>query len=183
MPGQQRPIRFKVSGIGPTGKACIQIQYRRGTESEVLSKEFCHQLPVVQNITTPHQFTYLHPSGIVTSGIIKPPKDIASGKVAYLIFALHGAGVENNSIFWAKYAYRELDDINAYIVQPSGVTPWGDDWHGAWSLSDIDHLRMAVHLWSVAVSPCLAKGLHFLFWVPAIVAGHSNGGFLVSFEC
>jgi len=130
----------------------------------------------VQNITTPHQFTYLHPSGIVTSGIIKPPNDVASGRASYLIFALHGAGVENNSIFWAKDAYRELDDVNAYIVQPSGVTPWGDDWHGAWSLPEVDHLRMAVHLWSVAVSPCLPKGFHFLFWVPAIVAGHSNGG-------
>lgn len=66
--------------------------------------------------------------------------------------------------------------MNAYIIQPSGVTPWGDDWHGAWSLPDVDNLRMAVHLWSIAVSPCLGRGLHFLFWVPAIVAGHSNGG-------
>jgi hypothetical protein len=93
-----------------------------------------------------------------------------------MLFALHGAGVENNSPFWAEDAYRDLHDVNAYIIQPSGVTPWGDDWHGAWSLPDVDNMRLGVHLWSVAVSSCLPLDFHFLFWVPAIVAGHSNGG-------
>jgi hypothetical protein len=140
------------------------------------TRTFSHQLPVVQDIFAPHQFTYLHPSGIVTSGIIKLPKSIATGKVPYMLFALHGAGVENNSPFWAEDAYRELDDINAYIIQPSGVTSWGDDWHSAWSLGDVENLRMGVNLWSVTVSPCMPVDFRFLCWVPAIVAGHSNGG-------
>jgi hypothetical protein len=93
-----------------------------------------------------------------------------------MLFALHGAGVENNSPFWADDAYRGLDDVNAYLIQPSGVTTWGDDWHGAWSLPDIENLRRGVHFWSVTVSACMPLDFHFLFWVPAIVAGHSNGG-------
>ena len=96
-----------------------------------------------------------------------------------MLFALHGAGVENNSPFWAEDGYRDLNDINAYIVQPSGVTPWGDDWHGAWSFPDVDSVRTGVHRWSVAVSPCLPLDFHFFFWAPTIVAGHSNGGELL----
>ena len=93
-----------------------------------------------------------------------------------MLFALYGAGVENNSPFWAEDAYRNLKDVNAYIIQPSGVTAWGDDWHGAWSFPNIENLRMGVHLWSVAVSPSLPVDFHFFFWSPAIVTGHSNGG-------
>jgi len=175
-PGQQRPIPVRISRVERPFTISVHIEYHYLQSSTPHTRTFSHQLPVVQNIFTPHQFTYIHSSRIVTSGIVKPPKSIVSGKVAYMLFALHGAGVENNSPFWAKDAYRELKDVNAYIIQPSGVTSWGDDWHGAWSFPNVENVRMGVHLWSVAVSPCQPVDFHFFFWSPAIVTGHSNGG-------
>jgi hypothetical protein len=154
----------------------IQVGYKYQNDVTQYMRTFSHKIPVVQDIFTPHQFTHIHPSGIVTSSIIKPPKSILAGKVAYILFALHGAGVENNSPFWAEDAYRNLKDVNAYIVQPSGVTSWGDDWHGTWSFRDVESAQWGVRMWSVAVSPCLPLDFHFLFWAPSIVAGHSNGG-------
>jgi hypothetical protein len=119
---------------------------------------------------------------VVSSAIIKPPKSVSKGKVAYMLFALHGAGVENNSPFWADDAYRDLNDINAFIIQPSGVTSWGDDWHGAWSFNDVESARLGAYHWSIAISPCVPLDYQFFFWAPAIVAGHSNGGsFLATF--
>ena len=175
-PGQQRPIPVRINRVERPFTISVHIEYHYLESSAIYARTFSHQLPVVQNLSTPHQFTYIHPSGIVTSGIIKAPKSISSAKVAYMLFALHGAGVENNSPFWANDAYRELEDVNAYIIQPSGVTPWGDDWHGAWSLPSIENIRIGVHLWSVAVSPCLPVDFRFFFWSPVIIAGHSNGG-------
>src|SRR5438046_6012944 len=107
-PGQQRPIPVRISRIERPFKISVHIEYHYLNNSTRHTRIFYHQLPIVQDIFTPHQFTYIHPSGIVTSGIIKPPKTIASGKVAYMLFALHGAGVENNSPFWAEDAYRNL---------------------------------------------------------------------------
>jgi len=181
-PGQQRPIRFRLSSVRQPFKVTVRLSYHYLRSLKQHTQVFSHQLPVVKDIFTPHQFTYLHPSGIVTSGIIKPPKSIFTRQVPYMLFAFHGAGVENNSPFWSEDAYRDLHDVNAYIIQPSGNTAWGDDWHGAWSLPDVESLRMGVHFWSVAVSACMPPDLHFLFWIPAIVAGHSNGGIVISWN-
>ena len=93
-----------------------------------------------------------------------------------MLFALHGAGVENNSPFWAEDAYREIGDINAFIIQPSGVTSWGDDWHGTWSSKDVEAARKGVHIWRAAVQPCAPIDYRFEFLGPVILAGHSNGG-------
>jgi hypothetical protein len=165
----------RISHIEQPFELSVQVDYHYLNSSKQFSRKFAHQLPVVQDIFTPHQFTHIHPSGIITSAIIKPPKS-PSGKPAYMLFALHGAGVENNSPAWAQDAYLELDDANVYIIQPSGVTSWGDDWHGAWSFKDVQSARRGVHLWSVAVQSCVPDNYQFLFWGPAIVAGHSNGG-------
>jgi hypothetical protein len=95
--------------------------------------------------------------------------------MAYMLLSLHGAGVENNSPFWTE-AYRDLDDLNVYVIQPSGVTSWGDDWHSAWSFNDVDSAQEGLSHWIKAISPCMPKGYRFYFWQSAIVAGHSNGG-------
>ena len=70
--------------------------------------------------------------------------------------------------------YSNISDLNAFVVMPSGVTPWGDDWHSAWSFADAESAREAVIEWSRYVSPCVEY--NFLFWSPSIIAGHSNGG-------
>ena len=93
-----------------------------------------------------------------------------------MMYALHGAGVENNSPFWAEDAYRDSDEFKAYIVQPSGVTSWGDDWHGAWSFKDVESAREGLIHWASSVVSCFPSSFHLYFYNAAIVAGHSNGG-------
>jgi hypothetical protein len=154
----------------------VHIIYNYLNDTKQHTRTFTHPLSVINDILKPHQFTHLHPSGTVTSAIIKPPKSLKKTKVAYMLFALHGAGVENNSPFWAEDAYRGLDDINAFIIQPSGVTSWGDDWHDAWSFNDVESSRAGAYLWSISISPCMPLDYQFFFWAPAIVTGHSNGG-------
>lgn len=174
-PGQQRPIRIKLRKTKPPFMLSVHVEYTYLNSSMRFKKIFTHQLPIVRDIFAPHQFTYLHPSGIVSSGIIKPPKSIAAKKPTYMLLALHGAGVENNSPFWANDAYCDLNDINAFIIQPSGVTSWGDDWH-TWSNNDVKAAQNGVYFWTETVRACLPNDLQFVFWDPVILAGHSNGG-------
>jgi hypothetical protein len=49
-----------------------------------------------------------------------------------VVVALHGAGVEVTSEFWLN-AYRQQN--YAWILYPSGRTPWGHDWHGTSNLN------------------------------------------------
>lgn len=81
--------------------------------------------------------------------------------------------MDNNSPFWSN-AYANLSNLNAFVVQPSGVTPWGDDWHGAWSFADAESAREGVVKWSHCMRSCV--DYKFWFWVPTIITGHSNGG-------
>jgi hypothetical protein len=70
-----------------------------------------------------------------------------------------------------------MGDLDFFVVQPSGMTPWGDDWHGSWSANDaFESTRDGLNIWAKAIQPCLPKDHTFYFFGLAIVAGHSNGG-------
>jgi len=156
----------------------VEIKFKHDNVSAEQTKSFSHQLRVIHDLSTPHQFTHTHsdPKGLVSSAIIKPPKSLSSYQPYYILVALHGAGVENNSPFWAHDAYRDLDNQNIFVVQPSGVTSWGDDWHGAWSSRDAQSAIKGVQEWTKRVADCLPSADALQFWDRVIVAGHSNGG-------
>lgn len=76
---------------------------------------------------------YLHPSGVVSYAVIRPPSPTApcapnpDNKLPILL-ALHGAGVEADGP-QSKEQYNALPDLCSWLVLPSGVTSWsGDDW-------------------------------------------------------
>ncbi|CAJ0627678.1 261_t:CDS:2, partial [Entrophospora sp. SA101] len=56
-----------------------------------------------------------------------PPISPVENAKCPILVALHGAGVEANTKFWLN-AYPQQK--NAWIVLPTGRTPWGYDWHG-----------------------------------------------------
>lgn len=76
---------------------------------------------------------YLHPSGVVSYAVIRPPSPTApcapdSDSKLPILLALHGAGVEADNP-QSKEQYDALPDLCSWLVLPSGVTSWsGDDW-------------------------------------------------------
>lgn len=105
--------------------------------------------------------------------MLRPPSKNVScyDSVAKLpvFVALHGAGVE------AKDATSALDavpDLCAWILFPTGVTPWsGDDWHN-WGFADVEAAIEAIPAWISHVT-WTGAAVDVNRW---IVAGHSNGG-------
>jgi hypothetical protein len=79
------------------------------------------------------RYRFLHPSGIVSYAVLRPPSPKAPCKPdpqlkLSILLSLHGAGVEADSS-QNKESYDKLPDLCAWLVLPSGVTAWsGDDW-------------------------------------------------------
>lgn len=76
---------------------------------------------------------YLHPSGVVSYAVIRPPSPAApcapnSDSKLSILLALYGAGVEADNP-QSEEQYDALLDLYPWLVLPSGVTSWsGDDW-------------------------------------------------------
>ena len=140
------------------------------------------------------QSRFLHPSGIVSYAVLRPPSLNASCKVVKqklpIILSLHGAGVEADSP-QNKESYDGLPDLCAWVVLPSGGTTWsGDDWRtfhiilpfisfgdadqttDRWGFSDVEAAIAAIPQWMKKVN-WMRQGVALDKWV---VSGHSNGG-------
>jgi predicted esterase len=104
---------------------------------------------------------------------VKPPRISClafTNRKCPVIVALHGAGVKVSEPAWLD-AIAQQD--HAWVLSPSGRTPWGFDWHGP-SFRNIDASVEALdNMWGVPLSE--AANL-----VPdsdrLIIMGHSNGG-------
>lgn len=131
-PGQHRPLKFALpkTAVGP--QVCIKILYRhRMANGKVHTKEKCTDVKHTLSIYRPHTFTYLHHSGIASYGIIRPPSSnarcVTEGPIPILL-VLHGSGVDVRT-HTTRSSYDAEPDLCAWVVMPSGVTPWtGDDW-------------------------------------------------------
>ncbi|KAK6429413.1 hypothetical protein LTR95_014437, partial [Oleoguttula sp. CCFEE 5521] len=187
MPGQSRPVGFTIRSrsyeyvnhipetfairmhytLGDVGQA-------HGAAARFLGAEFPVQH---RDVYETHKVTYLHPSGIVSYAMLRPPKpDIWEscndeyGRISILL-ALHGAGVETDSDL-SRESFDGYPDVCAYVLIPSGVTPWcGDDWH-IFAQEDLQAAANAVFTWGQDVGwrgPYSDSGT----W---LLAGHSNGG-------
>ncbi|KAJ3218634.1 hypothetical protein HDU67_004687 [Dinochytrium kinnereticum] len=77
-----------------------------------------------------YKLTFIDYDGSVQYAMARPPKKACSlgpKPSCPVVLALHGAGVEAASPFWTD-AYRRQD--YAWLLFPTGRTPWGFDWHG-----------------------------------------------------
>ncbi|KAM0100816.1 hypothetical protein ACP6JE_004517 [Aspergillus fumigatus] len=122
------------------------------------------------------KLTYYY-AGIVSYAILRPPPVTCApafpeGDGALpVIVGLHGAGVKADSV-----QVREMLDAAygtcAWIISPSGVTPWsGDDWH-TWGAGDVEAAVDAIARWIDSTGWDKVR-VSQKEW---IVVGHSNGG-------
>ncbi|KAI5819027.1 hypothetical protein BZA77DRAFT_276613 [Pyronema omphalodes] len=173
-PGQTRPVKFRVINIpANTTKLDFAILYQTGDSNEK------DEIITVSTTLTkvgrfdPQKYTFLHPSGIVSFVVLRPPSKNAtcpSTKLPILI-SLHGAGVDASSP-QSKSGYNSHPDFCAWLLLPSGVTTWsGDDWH-RWGLPDIEAAISSISAW-IRKTKWHRQNVDLEKW---LVTGHSNGG-------
>ena len=176
VPGQTRQIGFRVGCIPSYNRRIeLQLKYRIHGHGE-RSKTITTWPRVLKKMHATHKMTFLHPSGIVSYAILRPPSPNAicgEGKNLSLpvLIALHGAGTEADSNPM-KHAFDPLPNLCAWVLYPSGVTSWsGDDWH-IWGLEDIEAAVAAIPKWIQQVD-WDGPRVDVNKW---LVGGHSNGG-------
>ena len=87
----------------------------------------------IKGLREPHKITFLHPSGVVSYAILKPPHaatphSLRSDERLPVMLFLHGSGLDVDS-HAARHALDEAGDLHAWALQPTGGTSWcGDDW-------------------------------------------------------
>lgn len=127
------------------------------------------------SIYKPHKITFLHPGGIVSYAMLRPPAQNAAcqphRKTLPVLLVLHGAGLEADSPM-VTGSLDPVSDLCAWVLFPTGVTPWsGDDWHN-WGFADVEAAIEAIPAWMENVN-WKGPGVDTDRW---IVTGHSNGG-------
>jgi predicted esterase len=125
----------------------------------------------------PHKVAHLHPGGIVSYAILRPPSQKAAchsheaSFKAPIMVQLHGAGLEADNPLVA-HALDPLPDLCGWVLFPTGVTPWSaDDWH-TWGFADVQAAIANIRSWIIATK-WRGVGVDIEKW---FVAGHSNGG-------
>nr|POE84627.1 putative secreted protein [Quercus suber] len=178
-PGQSRPVPFKIECISPTSCAeliSVDVIYRFDGDVEKYQTIRMTARPQRRRVYEPQKITYLHPAGIVSYSILRPPPNSAkcsSAEQTYLpiLLQLHGAGVDVDSDV-VRHALDPLPDLCAWVLFPSGVTDWsGDDWH-QWGLADVEAAVAAIPDW-IERNQWNGPGVDLNRW---LVGGHSNGG-------
>ncbi|KAA6409819.1 MAG: hypothetical protein FRX48_06431 [Lasallia pustulata] len=88
-----------------------------------------------------------------------------------ILLNLHGAGLEADSQR-VRHMLDTVPDLRAWVLFPSGVTPWSaDDWH-AWGFADIKAATRAIPEW-IKTFAWEGPAVDIDRW---LVSGHSNGG-------
>ncbi|KAL2863457.1 uncharacterized protein BJX67DRAFT_363566 [Aspergillus lucknowensis] len=176
-PYQTRPLVFRLIAVhAPNTEFMAEIHYNVAPGGTQRAQYFRMNF-VEKSLSQPQRLTYLHPAGIVSYAILRPPPLKAhcvlnqSHNGLPVIIGLHGAGLDADSV-----QVREMLDaasgICAWTLFPSGVTSWsGDDWH-TWALADIKAAIDAVSRWVGAIG-WSGPGILTSSW---IATGHSNGG-------
>ncbi len=174
--GQTRPIGFRIGCI-PSYQRRIRLHLKYRIEGEKPERSlFGTTWPtVVDGIDIPHKFTYLHPSGIVSWGVLRPPSVDAScgdsNTSLPVMLALHGANVNANNHL-QMHMFDPLPYLCTWILFPQGTTSWsGDDWHN-WGLADVEAAINAIPDW-IEQTEWKGPGVDVNRW---LVSGHSNGG-------
>ena len=177
VPGQTRQISFRVGCIPSYNRRMyMSLRYRIDGSDADLSFQFSTWPRVLKGMEQPHKVTFMHPGGMVSYAILRPPSsNIQCGQDKNLtlpvLLALHGAGLEADSDI-VKHALDDLPDLCAWVLFPTGVTPWsGDDWHN-WGLTNVEEAIASIPRWMEQVD-WKGPGVDVDKW---LVSGHSNGG-------
>ena len=173
IPGQMRPIALHMTatrGSIPTNfTLCCSysvhgssfVKYIVSSPTHLESKDYGES----------HRMTFLHPSGVVSYAMLRPPAASKAGRNVPLLIVLHGAGVNADSD-QSRHQLDAAGELPVWQLLPTGGTPWSaDDWH-TWGFADVQAAVDAVPGWLQNTqfdSPEPTAG----HW---IVAGHSNGG-------
>ncbi|KAK0248653.1 hypothetical protein LTS09_016212 [Friedmanniomyces endolithicus] len=176
--GQTKPVAFRIACVPPAGgrgPIRVTLKYRLGDE-QLTRQVLAYALPPVRDLYAPQKITFMHPGGMVSYAVLRPPSLKAhcgtdSNVSAPVLLALHGAGLEADSDL-VRHALDELPDLCAWTLFPTGVTPWsGDDWH-VWGFADVEAAIAAIPDWIKQVG-WEGPGVDVHRW---LVTGHSNGG-------
>ena len=146
-----------------------------GTSTRLSSRMFSYAL-THHDMHEPQKVTFLHPAGIVSYGILRPPSrkaitTIRPGQNLPVHLNLHGAGLESDSD-QVRHMLDSVPNLRAFVLFPTGVTPWSsDDWHD-WGFADVKAAVAFIPKWIEQVN---WQGPHADLerW---FVSGHSNGG-------
>ncbi|KAK6341052.1 hypothetical protein TWF696_009361 [Orbilia brochopaga] len=172
-PSQTRPVRLKLSTKGSLEVLHGCLVFKPSVAEEAI-KKFQIPLASLAEPYAPHKYAYAHPAGIVSYGVIRPPSlksGCAKSEKLPILLSLHGAGVDTNSAM-SRNSFDALPGLCAWLIIPSGVTPWsGDDWH-AWGMADVEAAIAAIPDWMDHVE-WDGPGVDLNRW---FVSGHSNGG-------
>ncbi|KAH7412143.1 hypothetical protein DE146DRAFT_603008 [Phaeosphaeria sp. MPI-PUGE-AT-0046c] len=173
--GQTRPIAFDV--VLPAQNVSTltyNITYRNINSTHTSTLQVYQDLKQIA-MYQPHKVTYLHPGGIVSYTMLRPPARNAtchSGhKKLPILLGLHGAGLEADDPMVAG-ALDPVSDLCVWVLFPTGVTPWsGDDWHN-WGFADVEAAIQVIPSWIERIG-WTGPDVDIDRW---IVTGHSNGG-------
>ena len=176
-PGQPKSLAVSVrSLIGTPRSVDFHITYKkRNSSADHRTRVF--SVPVTtRRIEEPHRVTFLHPSHAVSYAILRPPmmatySSDRRNETLPVLLNLHGAGLEADDD-QVKHMLDSVDDLDAWIIFPTGGTPWSaDDWH-TWGFADVEGALSAIPSWIETLSwTGPAASLNSLY-----VVGHSNGG-------
>jgi predicted esterase len=173
--GQTRPVVFNITLPSQNASSiAYNIIYRTTKDTEYSILQMTQDV-IRRSMYRPHKVTFLHPGGMVSYAILRPPAKNATCRPAQtklpVLLALHGAGLEaDNSMVTS--ALDPVSDLCAWVLFPTGVTPWsGDDWHN-WGFADVEAAIEAIPSWIETIG-WTGPGVDIDRW---IVTGHSNGG-------
>lgn len=133
-PGQSRPLSFEVAkSTFRSMKVSLEVTYKLEHLPETFRTRAVKHIIHSRKMEEPQKITYLHPGGIVSYAILRPPSEKALRHVhpdisLPVVLGLHGAGVETDSDM-VRHAFDGAPDLRGWVLFPSGVTTWcGDDW-------------------------------------------------------
>ncbi|XPS67746.1 hypothetical protein M3J09_000045 [Ascochyta lentis] len=173
--GQTKPIAFNVTLPSHNASSiAYNITYKIVDSNHRASLEVTQDLKHT-SAYKPHKVTFMHPGGIVSYAMLRPPAKNATCHHKHsklpVFLDLHGAGLEADSSMVTE-ALDPISDLCAWTVYPTGVTPWsGDDWHN-WGFADVEAAIEAIPDW-IQHGDWSGPDVDTNRW---IVSGHSNGG-------
>lgn len=131
-PHQVRPLIFDVTLSQQSSfNFSVEIAYKtEGGNETTMTPPFGIGL-TERLMLDAQKLTFLHPAGVVSYAIIRPPPasgcSTPSGGLPVLL-SLHGAGLEADSKL-VREMLNAAYGVCAWMVFPTGGTPWsGDDW-------------------------------------------------------
>ena len=134
-PGQTRQLVFHVSSTTGIkwGRLILKIFFTMKGKSSPLSHVAVSHIFSHRTIHEPQKVTFLLSSRSLSYCILRPPSEIvknqfSSNQSLPVLLNLHGAGLEADS-HQVRHMLDAVPDLHAWVIFPSGVTPWsGDDW-------------------------------------------------------